>query len=117
MSMTSDAPLLSIGEFSRMTFLSVKTLRHYHETRLLEPAWIDPSSGYRYYEVTQVTTAQVIRRFRDLDLPIDNYGDFRFDRLAENSGAYAVEIAASGRPAKTVAATLGQSINLGEIRL
>ena len=47
----------------------------------------------------------------------DNYGDFKFDRLAENSGAYTVEIAASGRPAKTVAATLGQSINLGEIRL
>jgi Fe-S-cluster-containing dehydrogenase component len=47
----------------------------------------------------------------------DNYGDFKFDRLAENSGAYTVEIAASGRPAKTVAARLGQSINLGEIRL
>jgi DNA-binding transcriptional MerR regulator/effector-binding domain-containing protein len=69
--MTSDVRLLSIGEFSRMTFLSVKTLRHYHETGLLEPARIDPSSGYRYYDVSQVTTAQVIRRFRDLDLPIE----------------------------------------------
>jgi DNA-binding transcriptional MerR regulator/effector-binding domain-containing protein len=63
--------LLTIGEFSRMTFLSVKTLRHYHETGLLEPARIDPSSGYRFYDVTQVATAQVIRRFRDLDLPIE----------------------------------------------
>ena len=67
--MTSDVPLLTIGEFSRMTFLSVKTLRHYHETGLLAPARIDASSGYRYYDVSQVTTAQVIRRFRDLDLP------------------------------------------------
>jgi MerR-like DNA binding protein len=58
--MTSDVPLLSIGEFSRMTFLSVKTLRHYHDTGLLAPARIDPSSGYRYYDVSQVTTAQVI---------------------------------------------------------
>jgi DNA-binding transcriptional MerR regulator len=74
--MTSDVALLSIGEFSRMTFLSVKTLRHYHETGLLAPARIDESSGYRYYDVSQVTTAQVIRRFRDLDLPIDRLRAF-----------------------------------------
>jgi DNA-binding transcriptional MerR regulator/effector-binding domain-containing protein len=74
--MTSDVPLLSIGEFSRMTFLSVKTLRHYHETGLLAPARIDASSGYRYYDPSQVTTAQVIRRFRDLDLPIEQLRSF-----------------------------------------
>jgi Fe-S-cluster-containing dehydrogenase component len=47
----------------------------------------------------------------------DNYGDFKFDRLDENSGRYTVEISASGRATKTVEATLGASINLGEIRL
>jgi Fe-S-cluster-containing hydrogenase component 2 len=47
----------------------------------------------------------------------DNYGDFKFDKLLENSGAYMIEIEAKGRPKKTVTATLGASINLGEIRL
>jgi Fe-S-cluster-containing dehydrogenase component len=47
----------------------------------------------------------------------DNYGDFKFDRLDENSGDYVVEIAAAGRAKKIVAAKLGASINLGEIRL
>ena len=47
----------------------------------------------------------------------DNYGDFKFDKLDENSGAYVVEIEAKGHAKKTVAATLGVSINLGEIRL
>ena len=47
----------------------------------------------------------------------DNYGDFKFDRLDENSGDYVVEISAAGRAKKTVAAKLGVSINLGEIRL
>jgi len=47
----------------------------------------------------------------------DNYGDFKFDRLAEGSGRYEVEIAAKGRPKKVVPAELGASINLGEIRL
>jgi Fe-S-cluster-containing dehydrogenase component len=46
----------------------------------------------------------------------DNYGDFKFDKLDEGSGAYVVEVSASGR-SKRVEATLGESINLGEIRL
>jgi hypothetical protein len=47
----------------------------------------------------------------------DNYGDFKFDRLDENSGEYVVEVAAAGQAKKAVAAKLGASINLGEIRL
>ena len=47
----------------------------------------------------------------------DNYGDFKFDRLDENSGGYVVEISAPAGPEKTVDAQLGASINLGEIRL
>jgi DNA-binding transcriptional MerR regulator len=62
---------LTIGDFSRMTHLSVKALRHYHDVGLLEPDEIDRFSGYRYYRPDQVATAQVIRRFRDLGMPID----------------------------------------------
>ena len=53
---------LAIGVFSRMTHLSVVTLRHYHEVGLLTPAEIDPQSGYRFYAPGQVRIAQVIRR-------------------------------------------------------
>jgi len=63
--------LLSIGDFSRMTFLSVKALRHYHEVGLLAPAEVDPDSGYRRYDVGQVPTAQVIRRLRELGMSLD----------------------------------------------
>ncbi len=62
---------LSIGDFARMTHLSVKALRHYHDVGLLEPARVDRSSGYRFYEPGQLAIAQVIRRFRDLGMPID----------------------------------------------
>src|SRR5687767_4983761 len=63
--------LLTIGDFSKMTYLSVKALRHYHDVGLLEPADIDPATGYRRYAVGQVATAQAIRRFRDLDMPLE----------------------------------------------
>ena len=63
--------LVGIGDFSRMTFLSVKALRHYHDVGLLPPAEIDPDTGYRRYEVAQVPKAQVIRRLRELGMPLD----------------------------------------------
>ena len=47
----------------------------------------------------------------------DNYGDFKFDKLDENSGAYVIEIEAKGRRKRTVETKLGVSVNLGEIRL
>jgi DNA-binding transcriptional MerR regulator len=62
---------VSIGDFSRMTHLSVKTLRHYHDVGLLSPAEIDSATGYRYYARSQVPKAQVIRRFRELGMPVD----------------------------------------------
>jgi DNA-binding transcriptional MerR regulator len=64
--------LVGIGDFSKMTFLSVKALRHYHEVGLLAPAEIDPDTGYRRYDAAQVPTAQVIRRLRELDMSLED---------------------------------------------
>ena len=66
---------IAIGQFARMTHLSIKALRHYHDLGLLEPADIDPSSGYRFYTPDQIVAAQVIRRFRDLGMPLEEIKD------------------------------------------
>src|SRR2546430_103686 len=63
--------LLRIGDFSRASSLSVKALRAYHETGLLVPADVDPLTGYRSYSVAQLTDAAVIRRLRELDVPLE----------------------------------------------
>ncbi|HEY6325435.1 MAG TPA: MerR family transcriptional regulator [Candidatus Cybelea sp.] len=63
---------LSIGDFSRMTFLSVKALRYYQDAGLLAPAEVDGETGYRSYDPSQVAAAQVIRRFRDLGMPVEH---------------------------------------------
>ncbi|WP_088318721.1 MerR family transcriptional regulator [Kineosporia sp. R_H_3] len=62
--------MLAIGEFSRLTHLSVRTLRRYHEAGLLEPADVDDATGYRSYSADQIPTAQVIHRLRELDVPL-----------------------------------------------
>jgi len=51
--------------------MTVKTLRHYHRIGLLEPADVDLYTGYRRYTAEQIPTAQVIRRFRDLGMPLE----------------------------------------------
>jgi DNA-binding transcriptional MerR regulator/effector-binding domain-containing protein len=61
---------VTIGDFSRASHLSVKTLRHYHDVGLLEPSEVDPDNGYRYYSEQQIVLAQVIRRLRSLQMPV-----------------------------------------------
>jgi len=65
------ATSLPIGDFSRATHMSVKTLRYYHSVGLLEPADVDRFTGHRRYGADQIPLAQVIRRFRALDMPVE----------------------------------------------
>ncbi|MGA7229294.1 MAG: MerR family transcriptional regulator [Acidimicrobiia bacterium] len=63
--------LIPIGRFSRITRLSIKALRLYDEMGLLEPAWVDPSSAYRYYAPIQANRAEAIRILRSIDMPLE----------------------------------------------
>lgn len=61
---------MTIGAFSRASLLSIKALRAYHEAGILEPARVDPRTGYRAYHSSQLLDAAVVRRLRTLDLPL-----------------------------------------------
>ena len=74
--------LLPIGRFSRATRLSVKALRHYDELGLLRPAFVDPSSGYRYYRPAQANQAEAIRILRSLEMPLEEIAEL----LASEAG-------------------------------
>ena len=63
--------LLPIGMFSRAAFLSIKTLRAYHEAGILVPAQVDRFTGYRMYTADQLADAAIVRRLRALDLPLE----------------------------------------------
>ena len=63
--------LLSIGRFSQLTRISVSTLRFYADAGLLQPALIDPDSGYRYYAPEQTLLAERIAALRAVDMPLE----------------------------------------------
>lgn len=68
--------LVPIGRFSKISRLSISSLRYYDELGLLRPAHVDPDSSYRYYLLSQVRTAETIRLLRALDMPLDDVRRF-----------------------------------------
>lgn len=62
--------MLKIGEFSKLSMLTVKTLRFYEREGLLLPASVDGLTGYRMYETAQLQDAATIKAYRQLGLPV-----------------------------------------------
>lgn len=58
--------MLKIGEFSKLSRVSVRMLRHYDDIGLLKPVEIDPFTGYRYYEVDQLLVIGRITSLKDM---------------------------------------------------
>ncbi|MFC7619210.1 MerR family transcriptional regulator [Microlunatus sp. GCM10028923] len=66
----TPADLLTIGAFARLVGLTPSALRFYDDCGLLRPREIDPQTGYRYYGHDQRRAAELLRRARELDLPL-----------------------------------------------
>ena len=62
----------SIGEFSQVAGVSVKTLRFYHEKGILIPSSVDQTTGYRFYDASKVEKARVIMRLRQMEFSIED---------------------------------------------
>jgi DNA-binding transcriptional MerR regulator len=67
--------MFKIGEFSRFSQVTVKTLRYYDEIGLLKPAEVDPFTGYRYYSANQFPRIHCILALKDLGLTLEQIGD------------------------------------------
>ncbi|MCF6268436.1 MAG: MerR family transcriptional regulator [Melioribacteraceae bacterium] len=60
----------SIGQFSSITSLSIKTLRLYHEKGILVPESVDEFTKYRYYSDANFETARIIRILKNFDFTL-----------------------------------------------
>ncbi len=63
--------MYSIGEFSKITRLTIKSLRLYHEKKILPPAMVDEFTSYRYYDDRNIETARVIVSLKQLGFGLD----------------------------------------------
>lgn len=58
--------MLKIGDFSKLSRISIRMLRHYDEIHLLAPKHIDTYTGYRYYDENQLPLAARITALKDM---------------------------------------------------
>jgi DNA-binding transcriptional MerR regulator len=66
--------MLKIGEFSRLSQVTVKTLHHYDELELIKPAHIDPVTSYRFYTVEQLPRIHRIMALKEMGLSLEQIG-------------------------------------------
>ncbi|MHB8647495.1 MAG: MerR family transcriptional regulator [Thermomicrobiales bacterium] len=66
--------MFKIGDFSRLTQVTVKALRHYDRLGLLAPDHIDPTSGYRYYSGAQMPRLDRILALKELGFSLEQIG-------------------------------------------
>ena len=58
--------MFKIGDFSKLTFVSVRMLRYYDDAGLFKPTKVDEFTGYRYYSAKQISTLSLIVKLRDM---------------------------------------------------
>lgn len=83
--------MLTIGEFSRVTQLSVKALRLYHEKGILVPGKVDVRSKYRYYRIEDVEKGLMIQRLKSMGFSLDEIKNIFQDCSDDNDMAAQVE--------------------------
>lgn len=64
--------MLKVGDFSRLGYVTVRTLRLYDDLGLLKPAHVDPHSGYRYYTLEQLPRLHRILALKELGLDLES---------------------------------------------
>jgi len=70
---------LKIGEFSKLCFVTVKTLRYYEKIGLLLPHEVDEWTGYRYYDVVQMEELNHILKLKRLGLSLEEIIELKED--------------------------------------
>ncbi|NDZ96289.1 MerR family transcriptional regulator [Streptomyces sp. SID6673] len=71
----TDDELLTISVFARACGLTASALRFYADSGLLEPAFVDDATGYRYYTQDQLDGAVLVRRLREMGMPLSRLRD------------------------------------------
>lgn len=80
--------MFSIGQFSRITGLTIKTIRLYHERGILFPRRVDPATGYRYFDDRNVEQARAVAYLRQLEFPLSDIKEI-MDRFEEDADVLA----------------------------
>ena len=74
--------MFKIGDFSKLSQVTVKALRYYDKIGLLKPARVDRFTSYRYYSADQLPRLHRILALKDLGLSLEQIGSLLDEDLS-----------------------------------
>jgi len=106
----AEARMLKIGEFSRLSQVTVKTLHHYDEIDLLKPSHVDPFTEYRYYTLDQLPRIHRIMALKELGLSLEEIAHLLLEDLPTEQirGMYRLKQAEAAERIRAEQARLAQ---------
>ena len=102
--------LLKIGDFSKLSRISVRMLRHYAEIGLLRPVYVDRFTDYRYYDEHQLPTVGRITALKDMGFHLAEIGQLL--ELYDDKDALDAHLAAQQQQLELLAADTAQRLRL-----
>lgn len=76
---------MTISELAKLRKTTTSALRYYDKIGLLQPDYVDPDTGYRYYTIFQYEKLGTILELRSLDMPIEQIMEYFHDRNFKQS--------------------------------
>ena len=104
--------MLKIGEFSKLSRVSVRMLRHYDEIGLLRPMRIDRATGYRYYTAEQLPVAGRIAALKEMGFALGEIGGLL--AIYDDRAALDRRLAAQEEALRTQAGQIARRLRLLE---
>lgn len=109
---------MSIGAFAKRSGLTASALRFYDDAGVLRPEHVDPATGYRYYDPTQVERARQVRQLREIGMPLAGVQEFLTSEPGEAVQMiddHIAKIVSDAESAQRVATTLRATVQ-GDVR-
>ncbi|UJF33537.1 MerR family transcriptional regulator [Paenibacillus hexagrammi] len=114
---------IKIGLFSKIAQVTIRALRHYDELGLLKPAWIEPSTNYRYYTYDQLIRLNQILVLKDAGFSLEQVASM-IDKamtiedmqrmMQQKKDHLAQQISEAAQQIKSIEVRLNQLKQLGE---
>ena len=104
--------LLKIGDFSKLSRISVRMLRHYDEIGLLRPVFVDQFTDYRYYAENQLPIVGRITALKDMGFRLAEISSLL--ALYDDKEALDAHLAAQQKTLETLAEDTAQRLRLIE---
>ena len=80
--------MLKIGDFSKLSYISIRMLRYYDEQNILKPSYIDPETHYRFYNSKQLEVANMIQKLKSLGFKMRDIKEIVLNKDINNINHY-----------------------------